>query len=81
MSTVHKEERFADTAPSPNYADLIIQGLKEAKVEIVASLPESLLKKVYPMLEQDEQIRYIQVSRSTCPGSWLVPISAASERS
>jgi hypothetical protein len=46
MSTVHKEERFADTAPSPNYADLIIQGLKEAKVEIVASLPESLLKKV-----------------------------------
>ncbi len=62
MSTVHKEERFADTAPSPNYADLIVQGLKEAKVEIVASLPESLLKKVYPMLEQDEQIRYIQVS-------------------
>jgi sulfopyruvate decarboxylase subunit alpha len=62
MSTVHKEERFTGTARSPNYADLIIRGLKEAKVEIVASLPESLLKKVYPMLEQDEQIRYIQVS-------------------
>jgi sulfopyruvate decarboxylase subunit alpha len=45
-----------------NYAELIVQGLKQAKVEIVACLPESLLKKLYPMLEKDEQIRYIPVS-------------------
>jgi sulfopyruvate decarboxylase subunit alpha len=45
-----------------NYAELIVQGLKQAKVEIVACLPESLLKKLYPMLEKDAEIRYIPVS-------------------
>ena len=46
MSTVHKEDRFAGESRSPSYADLIIQGLKDANVEIVASLPESLLKQL-----------------------------------
>jgi sulfopyruvate decarboxylase subunit alpha len=45
-----------------NYADLMLQGLKQANVKIVASLPESLLKKVYPMLAADKDIRYVQVS-------------------
>lgn len=47
---------------SPNYAELIVQGLKQANVQIVASLPESLLKQLYPMLQQDKHFRYIQVS-------------------
>jgi sulfopyruvate decarboxylase subunit alpha len=45
-----------------NYAELIVQGLKEANVKIVACLPESLLKKLYPMLASDKDIRYVQVS-------------------
>src|SRR5258708_2422495 len=47
---------------SPNYADLLVAGLKEADVRIVASLPESLLKKAYPLLQSDKDIRYIGVS-------------------
>src|SRR5262249_51106509 len=62
MSMAHEERRSAAATRAHNYAELIIHGLKEAKVEIVASLPESLLKKLYPMLAQDEHIRYIQVS-------------------
>jgi sulfopyruvate decarboxylase subunit alpha len=66
MSTApQKTELAAGAARSPNYAELIVRGLKEAKVEIVASLPESLLKKLYPMLQQDNDIRYIQVSSET----------------
>jgi sulfopyruvate decarboxylase subunit alpha len=47
---------------SPNYAELLLEGLKEANVKIVASLPESLLKKAYPLLQNDKDIRYIGVS-------------------
>ena len=65
MNAAHNKERVAGTARSSNYAELILQGLKEAKVEIVACLPESLLKKLYPMLQQDNDIRYIQVSSET----------------
>ncbi len=49
-------------AAAPDYADLLVQGLKEADVKIVASLPESLLKKAYPLLQNDKEIRYIGVS-------------------
>jgi sulfopyruvate decarboxylase subunit alpha len=45
-----------------NYAQLIVQGLKEASVKVVACLPESMLKKLYPMLSNDKDLRYIQVS-------------------
>ncbi len=47
---------------SPDYAELLVDGLKEADVSIVASLPESLLKKAYPLLQSDKDIRYIGVS-------------------
>jgi sulfopyruvate decarboxylase subunit alpha len=62
MSTVPKEDRSIAPSRAPNYAELMIQGLKRANVRIVAALPESLLKKVYPMLQMDKDIRYIQVS-------------------
>jgi sulfopyruvate decarboxylase subunit alpha len=54
-------ESSASLAP-PNYAELLLEGLKEANVKIVASLPESLLKKAYPLLQNDKDIRYIGVS-------------------
>jgi len=56
---------IADPSADPaglNYAELLVQGLKEADVRIVASLPESLLKKAYPLLQTDPDIRYIGVS-------------------
>jgi sulfopyruvate decarboxylase subunit alpha len=59
---VLKEDVSPGASHEPNYAELIVQGLKEANVQIVASLPESLLKKLYPMLASDKQFRYIQVS-------------------
>jgi sulfopyruvate decarboxylase subunit alpha len=62
MNMAHEERRSAEAGRAPNYAELMIQGLKLAKVEIVASLPESLLKKLYPLLARDQQIRHIQVS-------------------
>jgi sulfopyruvate decarboxylase subunit alpha len=64
VSTIGQGQASQD-APSTNYAELIIRGLKEAHVEIVASLPESLLKELYPMLQNDKQIRYIRVSSET----------------
>jgi sulfopyruvate decarboxylase subunit alpha len=62
VRTVEEMEPSAVTARSPSYGELLIHGLKQAKVEIVACLPESLLKEVYPMLEREKQIRYIPVS-------------------
>jgi sulfopyruvate decarboxylase subunit alpha len=52
----------SESLASPNYAELLLEGLKEANVKIVASLPESLLKKVYPLLQNDKDIRYLGVS-------------------
>ena len=46
----------------PEYARLFMQGLHEANVSLVASLPESLLKSVYQQCELDEDIRYVLVS-------------------
>jgi sulfopyruvate decarboxylase subunit alpha len=65
MGAIEKLEHSSEMGHSPSYGELLIQGLKEAKVEIVACLPESLLKEVYPMLERDKQIRYIPVSSET----------------
>lgn len=53
-------------APS---AALIVEGLKEAQVSIVAGLPESLLKSTYPALAADPAIHYVRVaSESDMPG-------------
>ena len=53
---------YPAAAPSPGYAELLVDGLKEAGVSIVASLPESLLKQAYPLLQSDMERRYIGVS-------------------
>lgn len=45
-----------------NYAELLLAGLHEANVEVVAALPESLLIDVYRSLAEDEDIRYIPVA-------------------
>ena len=55
------------TAPTeagavPRYAELILEGLKEAEVSIVTALPESLLKSLYRLLMADEDIRYVLVA-------------------
>ena len=44
------------------YAELIIDGLKEANVSIVAALPESLLGDVYREVPKDPDLRYVPVS-------------------
>ena len=56
------EIALPSASPPKTYAELILQGLCEANVEIVATLPESLLKPLYPLLRADPRIRYIQVS-------------------
>lgn len=53
----------------PPYAELLIEGLREAKVEIVTAVPESLLKSVYRFLPNQPAIRYIPCSsESEMPG-------------
>jgi len=52
-------ETQADTHPA---ATLIVDGLKEAGVDIVACLPESLLKSTYRLLQREEDLRFIPVS-------------------
>src|SRR5262249_23232699 len=47
---------------TPRYAELFIEGLKEANVTIVAAVPESLLAGVYRMCAKDKAIRYIPVT-------------------
>lgn len=65
MSTERNFDRPALKPNLPGYGQLLLQGLKEANVKIVASLPESLLKQVYPLLASDDEIRYVQVSNET----------------
>lgn len=48
--------------PSPDASQLIVEGLKEANVGIVACLPDSLLKTTYRRLIDDPDIRYVPVS-------------------
>jgi sulfopyruvate decarboxylase subunit alpha len=53
---------LSETRQAPEYAQLIVEGLKEAGVSIVTALPESLLKSVYRMLDEDPSIRYVLVA-------------------
>lgn len=54
---------------TPRYAQLFIQGLKDAGVRIVTALPESLLGSVYRHVAHDPEIRYIPVTNeSEMPG-------------
>jgi sulfopyruvate decarboxylase subunit alpha len=46
----------------PEYATAFIDALHEAGVDLVAALPDSLLKHVYHGLADDERIRYVPVS-------------------
>src|SRR5215470_5308320 len=60
----------------PRYAQLFIEGLKEANVTVVAAVPESLLAGVYRMCATDNAIRYIPVTNEAelpgiCAGTYL----------
>lgn len=48
--------------PLPAYAQTFIDALRAADVEIVAALPESLLKHVFRALPEVPGIRYVRVS-------------------
>lgn len=49
-------------AQIPRYAQLFIEGLREADVSLVTFLPESLLKGIYKQLPNEEGIRVVRVS-------------------
>jgi len=64
------------STPTPRYAELFIEGLKEANVTVVAAVPESLLAGVYRMCAKDNAIRYIPVTNEAelpgiCAGTYL----------
>jgi sulfopyruvate decarboxylase subunit alpha len=56
--------------------DLMVEGLKEAGIDTVVSLPESKFKELYPVLADHEDFRYIMVTNegegvSIAAGAWL----------
>ncbi|MBI4321722.1 MAG: sulfopyruvate decarboxylase [Chloroflexi bacterium] len=53
---------MSSTASNPRYAELMIEGLKEADVKIVTALPEGLLRSFYRMAADDPDIHYVRVS-------------------
>jgi sulfopyruvate decarboxylase subunit alpha len=60
----------------PGTAQKVINGLKQAGVEVVTALPDSLLYDVYRGIAHDEAFRYIPVTNegegaSICAGAWL----------
>jgi sulfopyruvate decarboxylase subunit alpha len=62
--------------------DAVIRGLKDAGVEVVCYLPDSLLKELYPALDADPDIRTIQVTNegegaAICGGVFLSGKKAA----
>ena len=68
---------FSETEDVPKYAELMLQGLKEADVSIVTALPESLLKSLYRLLAADPDIRYVLVANEgEMPGIAAGAISA-----
>ncbi|MBI4321641.1 MAG: sulfopyruvate decarboxylase [Chloroflexi bacterium] len=46
----------------PRYAQLMLEGLKEAGVSVVTALPDGLLRSFYRVAAEDPDIRYIRVS-------------------
>jgi len=60
----------------------VIEGLKSVGVSVACYLPDSLLKELYPALDQDPDIRTIPVTNegegaSICGGVWLSGQKAA----
>ena len=61
---------------TPRYAQLFVEGLKEANVTVVAAVPESLLAGVYRICANDNTIRYIPATNEAelpgiCAGTYL----------
>jgi sulfopyruvate decarboxylase subunit alpha len=59
----------------PRLAALVLEGLKKAHVQVMAALPDSLLKGVYEAAAKDPDIRYIPVTNeaegaAVAAGSW-----------
>lgn len=57
-------------------AKLLVEGLKEAGIDTIVCLPESLLKPVYNMLRQDDYFKFIFVTNEgegagVCAGAWM----------
>jgi sulfopyruvate decarboxylase subunit alpha len=66
----------------PKAVQQVIAGLKDAGVSVVCYLPDSLLKELYPALDQDPDIRTIPVTNegegaAICGGVWLSGKKAA----
>src|SRR4051812_21236272 len=58
-----------------HFAKLVVAGLKQARVRVVAALPDSLLKGVYDALAKDPDFRYISVTNESegaaiAAGAW-----------
>ena len=56
--------------------DIVLEGFKEAGVEVIVTLPESKFKEMYPVLYRGNDFRYIMVTNeaegvSIAAGSWL----------
>ena len=66
----------------PKAVQQVIASLKDAGVTVVCYLPDSLLKELYPALDQDPDIRTIPVTNegegaAICGGVWLSGKKAA----
>lgn len=64
------------TTEKAGYAELMLEGLLEADVSIIAALPESLLRGTYQLLERTDKLRYVRVSNEAempgiCAGAYL----------
>lgn len=67
--------------PTPEYARVFMEALKEAEVDVVTALPESLLATVYRLCDSDNAIRYIPVTNEgempgICAGAYCVGAKA-----
>lgn len=63
-------------------ARLVVEGLKEAHINVITCLPESLLTPLYTLLQQDPYFRFIFVTNegegaSIAAGAWLGGARAA----
>jgi sulfopyruvate decarboxylase subunit alpha len=59
----------------PRLAGLVMEGLKKARVEVMAALPDTLLKGVYAAAAKDPELRYIPVTNeaegaAVAAGAW-----------
>jgi sulfopyruvate decarboxylase subunit alpha len=66
----------APATTGPAYADAFMQALEDARVELVAALPESKLKHIYRRLWSQTAIRYVTVTNEAelpgiMAGAWL----------